>query len=75
MNPATNLWSQLLADIDDPNLMWQLLALAVCAALGTAFLFMQKIALAIAVAGPDVFSSFTNQLAIARESVVRCSGS
>ena len=34
MNPATNLWSQLLADIDDPNLMWQLLALAVCAALG-----------------------------------------
>ncbi len=34
MNPAANLWSQLLADIDDPNLMWQLLALALCAALG-----------------------------------------
>lgn len=34
MNPATNLWSQLLADIDDPNLLWQLLALAICAALG-----------------------------------------
>lgn len=40
------------------------LMFAVCAALGTAFLFMQKIALAIAVAGPDVFSSFTNQLAV-----------
>ena len=34
MNPAANLWSQLLADVDDPNLMWQLLALAVSIALG-----------------------------------------
>lgn len=34
MTPATNLWSQLLADIDNPNLLWQLLALALCAALG-----------------------------------------
>jgi small-conductance mechanosensitive channel len=34
MNPAANLWSQLLADVDDPNLMWQLLALLICAALG-----------------------------------------
>ncbi len=34
MTPATNLWSQLLADIDNPNLLWQLLALAACAALG-----------------------------------------
>lgn len=33
MNPAANLWSQLLADVDDPNLMWQLLALALCMAL------------------------------------------
>ena len=34
MTPATNLWSQLLADLDNPNLLWQLLALAGCAALG-----------------------------------------
>ncbi len=34
MNPAANLWSQLLADIDDPNLLWQLLALVICGSLG-----------------------------------------
>lgn len=34
MNPATNLWSQLLADFDDPNLMWQLLTLVICAMIG-----------------------------------------
>ena len=34
MNSAQNLWSQLLADINDPNLQWQLLALACCVTLG-----------------------------------------
>jgi small-conductance mechanosensitive channel len=34
MNSAQNLWSLLLADINDPNLQWQLLALAGCIALG-----------------------------------------
>jgi small-conductance mechanosensitive channel len=34
MNSAQNLWSQLLADINDPNLQWQLLTLAGCIALG-----------------------------------------
>ena len=34
MNSAQNLWSQLLADINDPNLQWQLLTLAGCVALG-----------------------------------------
>jgi small-conductance mechanosensitive channel len=34
MNSAQNLWSQLLADINDPNLQWQLLTLAVCVLLG-----------------------------------------
>ncbi|MFM7760863.1 MAG: mechanosensitive ion channel family protein [Burkholderiaceae bacterium] len=30
MNPAQNLWSQLLADLNDPNLQWQLLAVLGC---------------------------------------------
>lgn len=34
MSPAHNLWSQLLADIHDPNLQWQLIALGLCVALG-----------------------------------------
>ena len=34
MNSAQNLWSLLLADINDPNLQWQLLALSGCIALG-----------------------------------------
>jgi small-conductance mechanosensitive channel len=34
MNSPQNLWSQLLADINDPNLQWQLLTLAGCVALG-----------------------------------------
>lgn len=33
MNSAQNLWSQLLADVNDPNLQWQLLTLAACIAL------------------------------------------
>lgn len=32
MNPAQNLWSQLLADLNDPNLQWQLLAVLLCVA-------------------------------------------
>ena len=34
MNTAANLWSQLMTDIDDPNLLWQLLVLVSCCGLG-----------------------------------------
>ena len=34
MSTAQNLWSQLVADLNDPNLQWQVLALVCCVAFG-----------------------------------------
>jgi small-conductance mechanosensitive channel len=34
MNPAATLWSLLLADFNDPRLLWQLIAIVICGSLG-----------------------------------------
>ncbi len=46
MTPTQNLWSVLLADFEDPDVLWQLLALASCIALGWMLsrLFMKRFA-------------------------------
>ena len=59
MSTAQNLWSQLVADFNDPNLQWQILALVCCVASG----WWVSRALSLRLSGQDDVSGIANSSA------------